>query len=59
VLVQETQANFDYTFGRSSAFLDRPTIEGFEKLFQEVWSSSATGVTATKKLEEHIDSFKD
>lgn len=37
VLVEEKQANSDYSFGKSTAYFSRDRVRAYEKIFETVW----------------------
>lgn len=51
VLVEERQANYDYTFAKSTAYFSKQRIGEYRVLFDEVWSGKGTGKSATEVLE--------
>lgn len=40
VLVEEKQANSDYSFGKSTAYFGRERIRAYEKIFETVWKGA-------------------
>jgi len=42
VLVEERQANSDYSFGKSTAYFGKEKIEAYEEIFKKVWKKEKT-----------------
>lgn len=55
VLLEERQANFEYTLGKSTAYFSPKQIKLYRTQFDEVWSGKVTGVTPPKALQAYLN----
>lgn len=52
VLVEEKQANSDYSFGKSTAYFSRKRIKAYEEIFNAVWKKAKTREQIIRFLEQ-------
>ncbi|MCD4696857.1 MAG: hypothetical protein K8S16_11525 [Bacteroidales bacterium] len=57
VLVEEKQANSDYTFGKSTAYFNKQKIEQYSQLFENVWTGNQLTYSAVENLSKTIESL--
>jgi len=50
VLIEEKQANSDYSFGKSTAYFDKNKIKKYEELFENIWNGKNQKNTALENL---------
>lgn len=58
VLVEEKQANLDYSFGKSSAYFLKEKVMYYENIFENVWNGLSTGVNAIDQLNRVLKKIK-
>lgn len=54
VLVEERQANLDYSLGRSTAYFARTDVARYRVQFDHVWTAPMGGCTPAQRLEKII-----
>ncbi len=55
VLVEERQANLEYTLGKSTAYFSKGIIERYRATFERVWSGEITGARPDERAREFVN----
>lgn len=57
-LVEEKQANSDYSFGKSTAYFSKDRIEEYVQMFNDIWNGKNIGINAVDNLEKTLKLIK-